>query len=281
MSGKSTPATPLPLKDRLPLKLTALFVAAFLAVFLSGLAYDVFATMLENRQTNADSLAKPALNTIEPKIESDLAKVLAFDSIPNTVEIKDPFSDQAGISNNVKTPAGAVSNAKPATQQSAVAQGNSRPATSANSERRNLPQNYPGMSAPVAGINYIASPEATNARIRVRQERLRLGQDGGPESAVLAIDDLLPVGVVSGGNGVTEIMLYSQALTRTFSFPVGTRFLDGWLVDWRPEGVGFGYTNQNGAVFLKNWSRSVKQPTDNNSPVKDSPERTAGTGYED
>lgn len=282
MFGKSLPATRLSLKNRLSLKFAALFFAAFLAIFLSILVYDVFAAMLENRQTDADSSAQPALKPIEPKIESDLSKVLALDSTPDAVEIKDPFSDQSGISSNVKTPVGTVSNAKPAPQQSPVAQGNSgnRPDMPKNSALMIPPQNNPVVSAPATGVNYIASPEATNARIRVRQEIIRLGQDGGPESAVLAIDDLLPVGVVSGGNGATEIMLYSQAMKETFSFPVGTRFLDGWLVDLRPEGAGFRYTSQNGAVFLKTWSRLVKQPTSNDSPVKDSPERTAGTNYE-
>ncbi len=267
MSGKSIPAA-LPFKDRLSSKFAALFAAAFLAVFLGGLAYDVFAERSENQQTDTDSFAQPALKPIEPKIESDLAKVLTSSSLPDAVEIKDPFSDQGGISGSVKTSAGTVSTAKPATQQSSVAQGNSgiRPGTSGNPALRIPPQNNPGMmSEPATAVSYIASPEATNARVRMRQERIRLGQDGGPESAVLAIDDLLPVGVVSGGSGEQEIMLYSQALMQTFSFPVGARFLDGWLVDWRPEGVGFGYTNQNGAVFLKTWSRSVKQPTSNNS----------------
>ncbi len=278
MLGKSI-SSALPFKDRLSLKFAALFATAFLAVFFGGLVYDVFATRSENQQTAADSLTQPALKPIEPKIESDLAKVLTLDSIPNTVEIKDPFLDRGGISSNVKTSVGTVSSTKPVPQQSSVAQGNSSngPGTPGNSVLRIPPQNNPVMSAPATGINYIASPEATNARIRVRQERIRLGQDGGPESEVLAIDDLLPVGVVSGGNGATEIMLYSQALMQTFSFPVGSRFFDGWLVDWRPEGVGFGYTSQNGAVFLKPWSRSVKQPTSNNSPGKDSP-GAAGTG---
>ncbi len=280
------PAATLPFKSRLSLKLAALFVGTFLAVFLSGLAYDVFATMMENQQTEADSLAQPALKPIEPKIESDLAKVLAFDSTPDAAEIKDPFSDRSGISGNVKTPVGAASGGKAGAAQpssSAVAQGGSvsRPGSPAANPAAGIAPNNPGMSANGTPVNYAASPEATNARIRARQERMRTGQDGGPESAVLAIEDLLPVGMVSGGNGETEVMLYSQALKQTFSFPIGTPFYDGWLVEMRPDGVGFGVNNQNGAVFLKGWSNSVKQPTSNNSAEKDSPGRTAGMSYED
>ncbi len=286
MPGKSMPAATLPFKSRLSLKLAALFVGTFLAVFLSGLAYDVFATMMENQQTEADSLAQPALKPIEPKIESDLAKVLAFDSTPDAAEIKDPFSDRSGISGNVKMPVvGAASGGKAGAAQpssSAVAQGDSRSrpgSPSANPSAGAAPNN-PGMSANGTPVNYAASPEATNERRRLRDERMRSGQDGGPESTILAIDDLLPVGMVSGGNGETEVMLYSQALMQTFSFPIGTPFYDGWLVELRPDGVGFGVNNQNGAVYLKNWANSVKQPTSNNSAEKNSSERTAGTGYE-
>ena len=276
MSGKSIPATSLPVKNRLPLKLAALFITAFLVVFISGMGYDLFATSAENRQTDADSLAQPALKPIEPKIESDLAKVLAFDSTPTPSEIKDPFSDRGGISSNAKTAGTAApntGNTNPSTPQSSVAQANSgdRPGMSGNPALRFPPQYNPGINAPTSNVNYLASTEATNERIRARQERMRLGQDGGSESVVLAVDDLLPVGVVSGGKDATEILLYSQALMQTFSFPVGTRFYDGWLVDWRAEGVGFGYDKQNGAVFLKTWARSVKQPNDNNSAVKNSP----------
>jgi hypothetical protein len=74
--------------------------------------------MLENQQTEADSLAQPALTPIEPKIEADLAKVLASDAAPDTAEIKDPFSDRSDISGNVKTPVvGAASGGRTATTQ--------------------------------------------------------------------------------------------------------------------------------------------------------------------
>ncbi len=288
MPGRLTPAASLPFKDRLSWKLALLFIATFLAVFLSGLAYDVFATMWENQQTETDSRAQPALKPIEPKIENDLAKVLASAPIPDAVEIKDPFSDRNGISDNAQTRAAvAAASARlaqqpPPSAQSSVAQNNprNRPGTSAGPATGNYP-NYPGAGAAGPGVNYVASPEATNARIRARQEKMRLGQDGGPESTVLAIDDLLPVGMVSGGNGETEVMLYSQALQQTFSFPIGTPFYDGRLVELRPDGVGFANANQNGAVFLKGWAHSIKQPTSNNSAEKDSSGRTAGTSRED
>lgn len=274
MTGTTRPEASLPIKDRLSLRVAALFIAAFLAVFFGGLAYDIFATMLENQQTDDQSLAQPALKPIDPKIEGDLAKVLAFNSGPEAIEIKDPFSDRSGISGNARTPVGAASVGGSATQpsSSAVAQGGSvsRPGdTSANPPAR-IPPGNQGTGANSPAVSYVASAEATNARIRARQERIRSGQDGGPESAVLSVEDLLPVGMVSGGNGETEVMLHSQALKQTFSFPIGTPFYDGWLVEMRPDGVGFANANQNGAVFLKGWAHSIKQPTPNNSAEKDS-----------
>ena len=263
------------------LKFAALFVMAFLAVFTGGLIYDVLATMRENQQTEEASLAQPALKPIEPKIERELTEVLALNSIPNAVEIKNPFTDRGGFSSDSKPPAGSIIGGNAALRQTSAAPsgsdqrpGNSAVKISPENGAADKSGNYNGM--PEIAANYDASPAATNQRIRARLDRMRLGQDGGPESAVLAIDDLLPVGVVSGGSGATEIMLYSQALSQTFSFPVGTRFYDGWLVDWRAEGVGFGYENQNNAVFLKSWTRSIKRPDDaptetENPPAKDSP----------
>jgi hypothetical protein len=35
-------------------------------------------------------------------------------------------------------------------------------------------------------------------------------------------------------------MLYSQALTANFQLSNRTPFYDGWLVEMRPDGVGFG-----------------------------------------
>ncbi len=268
MSGKSIPATSLPVKNRLPLKLAALFIVAFLAVFISGLGYDLFATAAENRQTEADSLAQPALKPIEPKIESDLAKVLAFDSTPTPSEIKDPFSDKAGISGNANTSGGnTVSTSATPTSQQALKPQNKLLAGQ-------LPTSNPGLSGTTGfpfpnGMNPMIPATSLNTptvqRFRAREQQLRLGQAAPPESTVFEIDDLLPVGVVSGGSGQPEILLYSESLMKTVSFSVGAQFFDGWLAAWKPEGIEFGYANQMGAVRLKPWARSVKPPESKNS----------------
>jgi hypothetical protein len=69
--------------------------------------------------------------------------------------------------------------------------------------------------------------------------RQKRGEFVGPESEVLSVQDLVPVGYASGGDRGEEVMLLSVALCRTFSFSAGTRFWDGWL-------NGF---NQNEVVF--------------------------------
>ena len=97
MSGYSISQPP---KNYLVLKIAALFVAAFVTIFTGGLIYDIFQTMRENQQTEETSLAQPALKPIEPELESELTEVLALNSMPNAVEIKNPFFDRGGISSN-------------------------------------------------------------------------------------------------------------------------------------------------------------------------------------
>src|SRR5215203_3797191 len=106
MSMKS-PAT-LPLKDRLSLRMFLLFGAAFALVFLGGLALDVFASLGENILIDSQTPAPQAVSAIDPKLATELAKVLATDDAPASADIRDPFNDQAGISNLSKTTVGAV-----------------------------------------------------------------------------------------------------------------------------------------------------------------------------
>ncbi len=286
MTAKPINTTSLPFKDHLSWKFLTLFVTVFLAVFVSGLVYDFYTTRMENQQNDSDSAEQPVLNPVEPKIERDLAQVLAPDSIPNTADIKDPFTDHGGIVGNTATRSSTTTAAVVTAPQSvkiAAAKGGtaSKSAPPANSA--------PGISTPTktnekAGVQpaeNINAKEAIETRVRERRQKMMMGQDAGPESAVLAIDDLLPVGMVSGGSGETEIMLYSQALAQTFSFPIGTHFYDGWMAEWRAEGVAFGHTNQNGAIFIKFWSHSITQQTQGNFSLVNAPERIARNGFED
>jgi len=75
---------------------------------------------------------------------------------------------------------------------------------------------------------------------------------------IFAIEDLLPVGIVDGGNGQQEVMFYSEAAGKTLSFPLGTMFFDGWLTELRPEGVVFSSNDDRRMVRLRSWARSIR-----------------------
>jgi len=75
---------------------------------------------------------------------------------------------------------------------------------------------------------------------------------------VFAVDDLLPVGLVDGGNGQQEVLFYSEAVARTFSFPIGTRFFDGWLSELRPDGVVFASYGERPTAKLRSWARALR-----------------------
>jgi len=74
---------------------------------------------------------------------------------------------------------------------------------------------------------------------------------------IFAITDLMPVGIVDGGNGPQEVMFVSESAGKYFSFPVGTMFFDGWLTEIRPEGVVFSFNDGKGTVRMRSWTRSI------------------------
>ena len=84
----------------------------------------------------------------------------------------------------------------------------------------------------------IASPEATRARYEKWRNSDSLSERADL-STILAIDDLVPVGFASGGSGGAEVMLFSQALCDVFSFPIGTKFLNGTLTSFDQAEVVF------------------------------------------
>lgn len=245
----------MPIKDRLSLRLGLLFAAVFAAVFVGGLVYDIFASIAERSET--DAVAQPAPVVIDPKIKTDLAKALAFDVAPADTAISDPFVDRSGISNLVRTTgaapvrtvAGSSSPGAAPTAAGTAASGRPSIGQSAGSS---------GSSGTVASLPEVPASEATRTRYEDRMQKIRLGIEAGPESYVFAVDDLLPVGVVSGGSGEQEIIFYSQSADRTFSFAVGTRFFDGWLSELRPEGVVFTIDDRYRTTKMRSWGRSIK-----------------------
>src|SRR5690606_17464398 len=110
-----------------------------------------------------------------------------------------------------------------------------------------------GSSAPV-----LSASEATKQRWGAYLNRVASLGDAPLDPRIFAIDDLLPVGVVDGGNGQQEILFYSEGAGRTFSFPIGTVFYDGWLSELRPEGVVFASGDNYRTARLRSWARSLR-----------------------
>lgn len=257
--------TKMPLKDRLSLKLTGLFLFSFLFAFAGLWIYDIFTSSMEYQTLEMNNSINNSQEEIkiDPKLEKDLAKVLEFDSTPNAENISDPFSDKLGISNktnSVNSAAGGFSQPSSvitASSNSGAGGGpRSSPQFNGNPGGNTTTQGYPNSNLSANDIDTRAS-EDTLTRVIRRRESLRSGFNVEPESSVFAIEDLLPVGVVSGGDEREEVMFYSQSLKRTFSFKVGTRFYDGWLTAFRPEGVVFNLNDEYQSVKIKGWERSI------------------------
>jgi hypothetical protein len=115
------------------------------------------------------------------------------------------------------------------------------------------------------------------ARYKDWSDRPAAGEYAGPESEALAISDLVPVGFISGGTGYPEVMLYSLTLCRTFSFPAGTHFADGWMSSISQDEVVFTIDR---IVRRKSFSRPEPCPAETKSvgAVQSGNSERAGAG---
>ncbi len=239
-------------KDRLGLKLLGLFFGVFLATFLALLGYGILGSFMESRVAGDDVVLQPPPVNVDANIENELSKVLAFSESPAPGDVRDPFIDRGGIAD-----------AKAAGPGSSVAA-----VTSVNSTPGNSPGS--GTTASGSGANpaqpntaaQAAPPpspiEATKRRYEAWLERARFSPDAVLDPRVFSVEDLQPVGIVDGGNGVQEVLFYSEALDKTLSFPVGTLFHDGWLSGLRPEGVVFSFNDSRRTVRMRSWVRSLR-----------------------
>lgn len=211
------------------LKIAGLFAVALIAGFIGLFAIRSVSSIAERRAMELPTAGQADQIVIDPKMESDLSNALTFQAINEPDLVLDPFSDRAGLSQT------AASRTALAVEQTPGANAGT-PSTSAGTAGSAASNNAAG-SAPGQVID-IASTEATRARF----EKWR-NADAAPEradiSTILAIDDLVPVGFASGGNGGAEVMLFSQALCDVFSFPVGTKFLNGSLTSFDQAEVVF------------------------------------------
>ena len=235
----------------MPLKLAGLFAGSFALFFMLFFAYDLLSGFAERAATTAAANDQTRPIVVDPKIADDLANVLAADANPYSQDVKDPFMDRGGLSGK----AAAATNVN-LTQNTAPAAGSRNTASvpQVPTVRGGVPGNMPpsSISPPTAAV------EGTKQRYETWLGHLGVNGDAPLDPRVFAIEDLLPVGIVDGGNGQQEVMFFSQAANKTVSFPVGTMFFDGWLTELRPEGVVFSSNDDRRTVRMRSWARSVK-----------------------
>jgi len=212
------------------LKLLLLFVGSFLAVLILMVGWTILTAIGGGRDSATEAEVQTPPIVIDPKIQSDLTKALAFDAMPTATEVQNPFLDRANLAGNA-TAAGNVASTN-TTGTSNV----SAPRAGNNSPSRTTITNVPGSTSAMI------IPEADSTRLRWEDwaARANRGEYVGSESETLGIDDLVPVGYAGGGDRPVEVILYSISLCRTFSFPAGTRLFDGTLYQ----------VNQNEVLFL-------------------------------
>ena len=223
----------IPMKDRLSTQLGLLFVGTFLAIFVVLAAWTMLGTISDRRQVTAQSQVAAPVIVIDPKIQTDLAKAMAFDAIPASAEVQNPFVDRAGIGSNV-----VVTNAPAASQSGSSGKSTT---TVAGSTGGGMSQSQGSFAQGDPSV--MVSTYDVKARYDEWIGRQKRGEVVGPESEVLSVEDLVPVGFASGGDRAEEVMLYSAALCRTFSFPAGTRLFDGWVNGFDQSEVVFTFQN--------------------------------------
>jgi len=256
MRPPNAPKARLGFFDRLSVKSLALFAATFLIAFLALWAYGISTSYLESSIAEAATPQTTQPVVIDPNLRNELSQVMAMSSTAaEQAAIKDPFNDRGGLA-GLKAVQQAVAGTVTTTGGTGgtTAGGSSTTIAGTGGGSGGGGGSSSGSSAPVMTAN-----EATKLRF---EKWLRDAQFGdiplNPQ--VFAIDDLLPVGVVDGGNGQQEVLFYSEAAARTFSFPIGTRFNDGWLSEVRPEGVVFASStnDQRTVTRLRSWARSLR-----------------------
>ncbi|MDI1240655.1 MAG: hypothetical protein PSX80_01880 [bacterium] len=247
------------LSDRLSVKLLALFAATFVIGFLALWAYGVSASYLESSLAEAAAPQAPQPVVIDPNLRNELSQVMTMsDATAEQAAIKDPFNDRTGLAglNAVQRSVGGTvttsggGGGTTGGGSTAIVTGTNGPGGSGGGSRGGSPS---GTSAPPV----LPATEATKLRWVAYQQRAAMG-DIPLDPRVFAVDDLLPVGVVDGGNGQQEVLFYSEAAARTFSFPIGTMFNDGWLSELRPEGVVFAMNDDRRSAKLRSWTRSLR-----------------------
>lgn len=237
-------------------KLAGIFLVTFLLVFVFGWAWDFANERFQRQQIEAAPSTSRTVLVVDPNIEKDLARVLSYeDSTESNVDLKDPFADGSNLSNAASRRFSAL----PTRDQLGPASGSQTSGSGGGTSSPGGSKNSSGGSSGGSGTEEVKIDVAKETReaVRRRESRIRAGMDPGPESSIFFIDDLLPVGMVSGGNEPPEVLMYSITMKKTYSFPAGAVFRDGWLATWRSDGVAFGDATRDGAIFLKPWTSAL------------------------
>jgi hypothetical protein len=241
-----------PRSTRLWPKIAGIFGIAFATVLMLFVAYEVFAALVERSAATDQASGQPQPVVIDQNLATELSKVLVLEENPDLSDVKDPFSDRAGLSGTVATTSG--SSGSTVTQTSASTTGSQ--SSGSSTQGTSVPSG--GSTSNVAAVGPTLSP-VESTRQRYSEWLDRFGMNGAPlDPRLFAIEDLLPVGIVDGGNGNQEVMFYSEAVGKIISFPTGTMFFDGWLTELRPEGVVFSFNDYSRTVRLRSWARSLK-----------------------
>ena len=254
------PTKNLSLRDRLSVRLLMLFAATFMIAFLALWAFGVSTSYVESAIAEQAMPPRPAAVVIDPKLRDELSQVMSVDTVAEPVAIKDPFNDRTGI-----VGLNAAQRSVGGTVTTRGGSAGSTPGSPAVAGRSTtvVPSTGPGGRSSGTSSSFgtseqqIPASEATKQRYGAWLSRAAMG-DIPLDPRIFAIDDLLPVGVVDGGNGQQEVMFYSEAAGRTVSFPVGTVFYDGWLTELRPEGVVFASNDERRTVRLRSWARALR-----------------------
>jgi hypothetical protein len=237
------------------MRLVLLFAVAFLGTLLVIGAWAVMGKIGERSQT-ADALSAQApVIVIDPKIHADLQKALTFEATPTVTQVQNPFVDRANLAGSaaaaVAATAASVSKPNSGSSTTSVA------ASHASGNSGTMPGQFSSGLGSQLGA-YGPAVDNTKARYGDWLERQRRGEFVVPESEVLGVADLVPVGYASGGDRGAEVILMSLSLCRTFTFPAGTRLFDGILNGFDQREVIFIF--QNGLRRKSYANEQVCQP---------------------
>lgn len=260
MNTVSTVPQNLRLTDRLSFRLFILFLAVFLLLFFALWAWSISMSFVEGQLAKAAAQARPQPVVIDPKLRDELASVMSLSTAPEVVAVKDPFADRTGIvglSNAQRAVGGVVtttggSGGSPSTVASNTGGGGG------GRTNNSVVPGRPGGGSGIQTEPQVSANEATKQRYEAWLQRA-VTEEIPLDPQIFSIEDLMPVGVVDGGNGRQEVLFYSDAAGRTLSFPVGTLFADGWLTELRPEGVVFATGEDTRRTYrLRSWARSLR-----------------------